>query len=150
MDLVTVAQALHWFDVGRFFEEAQRVLVPGGVLAVWSYARCLVNTDCDAIIDELYTDIVGPYWLPERQIVDDGYSSIELPMPAISAPRFAMKTDWRDDEMLGYLRTWSASQRYIADKGSDPVALVEDALRAAWGAGTREVSWPLNVKIGRV
>lgn len=149
IDLITVAQALHWFDIPGFFDEAQRVLAPGGVLAVWSYDRCRVNPDCDEVINELCANIVGPYWPPERKLVDDGYRSIGLPMPAISSPDFAMKAHWRVDEMLGYLLTWSASQRYLAEYGSDPVALIEDRLRGIWGGGSREVSWPLNLKIGR-
>ncbi|MFQ5982024.1 MAG: class I SAM-dependent methyltransferase [Woeseiaceae bacterium] len=149
-DLITVAQALHWFDITDFFDEAHRVLVPGGVLAVWSYERCFVSVACDALIKELYADIIGPYWPPQRRLVEDGYRGIELPMPSIAPPEFTMKIDWTAQEMLGYLRTWSASQRYLADRGSDPVSLIEDRLNAAWGEGTREVSWPLNVKIGRV
>jgi SAM-dependent methyltransferase len=150
VDLITVAQAAHWFDIPGFLDEAQRVLVPGGVLAIWSYAKCLVNKECDAVIEELYADIVHSYWPPERKLVEEGYQSVELPMPTISSPEFAMKIDWPVDTMLGYLRTWSASQRYLKDRGTDPVALIEDHLRAAWGAGSREVAWPLNIKIGRV
>ncbi len=148
-DLITVAQALHWFDIASFFDEAQRVLAPGGVLAVWSYENCHVDPDCDVLINELFTDIVGLFWPPERKLVETGYRSIELPMSSIAPPEFAMKIDWAVEEMLGYLRTWSASRRYLMDNGSDPVSLVEDRLQDVWGTGTREVSWPLNLKIGR-
>ncbi len=150
IDLITVAQALHWFDIPGFFAEAHRVLTPGGVLAAWSYERCLVGPDCDQLINELYSDIVGPYWPPERKLVDDGYRSIELPMPSISSPEFAMKAHWGVEEMLGYLRTWSASQRYLKDRGSDPLVPIEDRLRTIWGKGRREVVWLLNIRIGRV
>ncbi len=150
IDLITVAQALHWFDIPGFFDEAQRVLTPGGVLAAWSYERCLVGPDCDQLINELYPDIVGPYWPPERKLVDDGYRSIELPMPSISSPEFAMKAHWGVEEMLGYLRTWSASQRYLKDRGSDPLVTIEDRLRTIWGQEKREVVWRLNIRIGRV
>ncbi len=149
IDLITVAQALHWFDIPVFFDEAQRVLTPAGVLAVWSYERCLIDADIDEVVNEFLDDIVGPYWPPERGLVKDGYRAIELPMPLISAPDFAMKAHWSADEMLGYLLTWSASQRYMKDHGSDPVALIESRLRAFWGNGSRDVSWPLNIKIGR-
>src|SRR5215470_15770711 len=39
VDLVTVAQALHWLALDRFFAEVRRVVVEGGVLAVWCYTR---------------------------------------------------------------------------------------------------------------
>ena len=149
VDLITVAQAMHWFNIPAFLDEAHRVLAGGGALASWSYERCLVDTDCDAIINELYADIVGEYWPPERALVEDGYRSIELPMPSISAPEFEMKVRWSIDEMLGYLRTWSASQRYLKEQGSDPVMLIEDRLSVVWGGESREVCWPLNLKIGR-
>jgi ubiquinone/menaquinone biosynthesis C-methylase UbiE len=149
IDLITVAQAMHWFDIHGFLDETQRVLAPGGVLAIWSYEKCLVDPECDRLINELYVDIVGDYWPPERKLVADGYRSIELPMPMITAPEFAMKIHWSAEEMLGYLRTWSASQRYLKEHGVDPVSLIEDRLCAVWGEGSREVSWPLNLKIGR-
>ena len=149
IDLITVAQALHWFDIASFFDEAQRVLAPGGVLAVWSYERCFVDPDCDLLLKELYADILRSYWPPERKLVEEGYQGIELPMSSIAPPEFAMQIDWMAAEMLGYLRTWSASRRYLMDKGSDPLSLIEGRLLDAWGAGSRQVSWPLNLKIGR-
>ena len=149
IDLITVAQALHWFDIASFFDEAQRVLAPGGVLAVWSYERCFVDPDCDLLLKELYADILRSYWPPERKLVEEGYQGIELPMSSIAPPEFAMQIDWMAAEMLGYLRTWSASRRYLMDKGSDPLSLIEGRLLEAWGAGSRQVSWPLNLKIGR-
>lgn len=148
VDLITVSQALHWFDLDRFFDEALRVLVPGGVLAAWSYGLCTVDAACDAIILGLYTHI-DEYWPPERQLVDEGYRRIVLPMAAIPAPGFEMTARWRVDAMLGYLRTWSASQRYLRDLGSDPVRSIEDALWQAWGDQAREVRWPLALKLGR-
>lgn len=149
IDLITVARALHWFDIASFFDEAQRVLAPGGVLAVWSYERCFVDPDCDLLLKELYADILRSYWPPERKLVEEGYQGIELPMSSIAPPEFAMQIDWMAAEMLGYLRTWSASRRYLMDKGSDPVSLIEGRRLVAWGAGSRQVSWPLNLKIGR-
>lgn len=148
IDLITVAQALHWFDLDRFFAEALRVLVPGGVLAAWSYGLCRVEPDVDAAVLALYQDL-DPYWPPERRIVDEGYGGIELPMPAIASPGFEMTVRWSAEAMLGYLRTWSASQRYLRDRGADPVAAIAARVRGAWGGGEREVAWPLAIKLGR-
>lgn len=149
VDLVTVGQALHWFDLPRFFAEVRRVLVDGGVLAVWSYALCEVDAECDALVLELYDDITGDYWPPERRLVEDGYADIVIPGEALQTPSFEMRLDWQAHDMLGYLRTWSAVQRYEAAEGSDPVARIEDRLLAAWGTAPRPVVWPLKVLVSR-
>lgn len=148
VDLITVSQALHWFDIDRFFDEAVRVLVPGGVLAAWSYELCAVDPACDAIILGLYREI-DDYWPPERRMVEERYQNVSLPMPAVAAPEFEMTATWTVDAMLGYLRTWSACQRCFRDRGADPASSIEDALRASWGSDAREVRWPLALKIGR-
>lgn len=149
VDLVTVSQALHWFDIDRFFEEAQHVLVAGGVLAAWSYELCNVAPACDDVIRNLYESI-DAYWPPERRLVENRYADIDLPMPAIAAPEFAMVSRWTVDAMLGYLRTWSATRRCLAATGVDPVDTIEASLRAAWGPEAREIRWPLALLVGRV
>lgn len=149
-DLVTVAQALHWFDTERFFAEASRVLVPGGVVAAWCYELCTVSPRCDAVVRRLYGDIVGPFWPQERRLIEQGYAGIEFPGTALSPPAFEMKMPWTVDDMLGYLRTWSSCQRYEREHGEDPVDLVEDELRRAWGAAPRTVRWPLTVRVSRL
>ena len=148
IDLITVSQALHWFDIDRFFEEAMRVLVSGGVLSAWSYELCIVESAVDAQILALYQEI-DEYWPPERRIVEARYRGIELPMPAVAAPEFEMTACWTADAMLGYLRTWSACQRYLRERGIDPVAAIEEPLRGHWGPEPREVRWPIALKIGR-
>ena len=149
IDLVTVGQAFHWFDQDAFVAEAQRVLRPTGVLALWCYEICEVTPSCDAVIDKLYTDIVGEFWPPERVLIEQGYDGVELPGDAIAAPAFDMSLDWTAGDMLGYLRTWSATKRYEVAHGSDPVEQIEAALHEAWGPDARCVSWPLKLKISR-
>jgi len=150
MDLITVGQALHWFDQDAFLAEASRVLKPGGVLAVWCYELCAVNPDCDAIVAELYEGIVGNYWPPERVMIEQGYDHIVLPGEKISVPTFEMSLDWRADDMLGYLGTWSACKRYAAENGSDPVVQIAARLQAVWGPESRKVVWPLKIKVNRI
>jgi hypothetical protein len=142
-------QAFHWFYEAMFLSEAQRVLKPSGVLAIWCYELCLVAKKCDAIIDTLYRDIVGEFWPPERVTIEQGYASVQLPGEAIAAPTFEMSLSWRVEDMLGYLRTWSACKRYESEKGSDPVALIAVPLAEAWGKEERRVSWPLQIKVCR-
>jgi SAM-dependent methyltransferase len=145
IDLVTVGQALHWFDTERFFVEARRVLVPGGTLAVWCYELCHIDENCDSVVEELYTDIVGEFWPPERSLIEARYAPIEMPGARIETPTFSMTVDWSVGDMLGYLRTWSACKRYETSHARDPVSLVEEALCKVWGDGNRVVTWPLTL-----
>lgn len=146
IDLITVAQALHWFDVERFFAEVCRVLRPGGVLAIWSYERTSLPAECADIIERVYQE-TDEYWPPERKFVENHYRDFTLPLPEMPARPFEMQLDWTVEQMLAYIRTWSGSQRYMKATGRDPVALYEDELVAAWGKGTRDVRWPLTLKI---
>jgi SAM-dependent methyltransferase len=156
-DLATVAQALHWFDFPRYFAEAARVLKPRGVLAAWSYSDCRVAPDIDALKDRVYVDLTGAHWPPERAYVDAGYRTIAFPFGArapfveVEAPAFEMRVDWDAHQFLAYLRSWSATQRYIKANGSDPVATIEDDLLDAWGdpSATRAVRWDFHVRCGR-
>lgn len=146
VDLVTVAQAFHWFDQSRFIAEVKRVLKPDGVLAIWCYGLCEVTDECDLEINVLYRDIVGDYWPPERAMIEDGYASVALPGTSIEVPVLQMMLDWRVEDMLGYLRTWSACKRFEAEHLRDPVGDIEPALAAAWGPAARRVTWPLQIK----
>jgi SAM-dependent methyltransferase len=148
VDLITVAQALHWFDIDQFFAEACRVLKPGGVLAVWSYERCPVDPECDEIIEKIFAE-VDSYWPPEREIVEGHYSDITLPIPEVSVDAFEMHLEWTVNEMLSYMRTWSATQRYMQANNVDPIALYEQELGEKWGDRQRDVRWPLTLKVGR-
>jgi SAM-dependent methyltransferase len=150
VDLVTVGQALHWFDTSRFFAETRRVLVPGGVLAAWCYELCVVNDSCDAIVTELYTDIVGKFWPPERRLIEARYAPVEMPGTRIDTPKLSMSVDWSVGDMLGYLRTWSACKRYRKECGADPVSLIEAALRDAWGGIVLKVAWPVTLLARRL
>lgn len=151
VDLVTVAQALHWFDVAAFNAEAARVLKPSGVLAVWTYALMTTTPAVDAIVDRFYREIVGPFWTPERRHVETGYRDLPFPFPELDPPRFDMTERWPLDRLRGYLRTWSAAQRYQAAASIDPLTLIDDDLRRAWGAPETErtLRWPLTLRVGR-
>lgn len=147
VDLVTVAQALHWFDFGRFFAEVERVLAPGGLFAAWCYGLARVTPECDRIVDDLYSGLAD-YWFPERIHVDHGYSDIGMPFARLDTPAFDMRLDWTADQMIAYLKTWSAAKNYQRSHGNDPVDQIVPAFRKAWGGGTRPVVWPLAVRAG--
>lgn len=152
VDAITVAQALHWFDLPRFVEEVERVAKPGAVFAAWTYAGCNVMPQVDAVIAHLYDGVLGKYWPPERKLVDEGYASLALPFEALEAPAFEMRTEWDAEQLLAYLSSWSAAQRYRAATGNDAVAEIADALRDAWGdpRQPRPVRWNLAMRAGRV
>lgn len=148
-DLLVAAQAAHWFDWPRFVSEAVRVLRPGGVLAFWSYGNCHVTPAIDRLVEDFSRDVVGPYWPRERRHVDEGYRDLVVPLPPLDPPAFEMKADWEAAAMLGYLDTWSAVRRCRARSGRDPLALLAAPLAQAWGAGPREVRWPLTMRAHR-
>ena len=149
VDLVTVAQALHWFDIDAFFAEADRVLKPGGVLAFWCYQHCAV--DDKSVMETVghFLDEVEPYWPAERSIVEEQYPTIETPFADLPVGRFAMVENWTARELLAYIRTWSAVQRYLAAYGRDPIDIHEAAFLSAWGDGRREVRWPIVLRACR-
>src|SRR5258705_2071015 len=149
--LVTVAQALHWFDRPRFWREVRRVLVDGGAVAVWSYHGFHVTAEVEAVIHRYYKEIVGPYWPPGRAIVERGYDALEFPFAEETPPPFLLEKRWDFAALLGYLGTWSASQRFQEARGSDPVLLVREDLAEAWGPPERirPFRWDLDLRVGR-
>jgi SAM-dependent methyltransferase len=149
--LVTVAQALHWFDHAVFFREADRVLRPSGVLAVWSYALAVIDPEIDALLSHFHGSTVGPYWPAERSLVDSGYAGIQLPYPELSHPLFEMEAEWSLPQLGGYLSTWSAVNRYRVERGEDPMPAITRALADAWGNpdATRRIRWPLSLRVAR-
>ncbi len=151
VDCVCVAQALHWFDFGRFFAEAKRVLKPDGVLFAWTYEKSSVNHDVDAVFEKLYRGTLDDYWPPERKHVESAYRDIVFPFTEIDSPHFELRCDWTLSQYLAYLRSWSASQRYLKATGIDAVSVIEDDMRQAWGKPDeiRSVIWPLTVRAGR-
>lgn len=148
-DVVTVAQALHWFDIPAFFAEVKRVLKPSGLVAVWAYTFLHVAPEVDRIVDRFYRDTTGPYWPPERDIVERGYRDVSFPFEEIDVPQFEVEAEWTCDQLLGYLRTWSATKRFIAARGFDPVDRVGEDLQRVWSDGARVVRWPIHMRVGR-
>jgi SAM-dependent methyltransferase len=155
-DLLTAAQAFHWFRREPFFAEAERVLRPGGVLAVWCYGLARIDPAVDAIVHHLYADLLGAYWEPERRLVEDGYRGIAFPFTPLAPPPFEVQLDWTLPDLLGYLRTWSALHAFVRQQGTDPLAPLEPAFAAAWGDDasspqrkTKAARWTLSLHATR-
>ena len=150
VDLVTVAQALHWLDLKAFYGEAARVLRPGGVLAVWTYASPqLDDATLQQQLTRFYRDIVGRYWPSDRRHVEEGYRTLPFPFAERDPPPFDMEESWTLRQLLGYVGTWSATQRYREQVKRDPVPDLERSLATEWGTSVRRVRWPLTVRLGR-
>lgn len=152
VDLVTVAQALHWFDRSRFWTETRRVLRPQGVVAVWTYVLFEIAPPIDAIIRDFYSGIVGPFWPPERRITEERYQTIEFPFTEIVAPSFVIEQTVTLDDAAGYVRTWSATRAFLKHHRRDPVDDLVKQLARAWGAPqeSRLARWPVSMRVGRV
>jgi SAM-dependent methyltransferase len=151
VDLVTAAQALHWFDPPAFFAEAHRVLASGGAIAVWGYGDPILdNQPLHRTLHQFTRGTLEPYWLPERQLLLDGYKTIPFPFDEVPLPAMEMERRWTLAELAGYLRTWSSTARYVAAHGFDPVIEVENSLSRDWGAAdtARAVRWPLHLRAG--
>jgi ubiquinone/menaquinone biosynthesis C-methylase UbiE len=151
VDLVTVAAAVHWFDFDKFYKEVNRVLKPKGVIAVWTYNDALINDKVNIAMEKLHRDILGSYWPKESRVVMNRYKDLPFPFERTTTPKFSYESKMDLNMLEGYLLTWSASQRYINDKGKNPVDEIRDELTAAWGNANevKKVVWELTLIVGR-
>ena len=152
VDLITVAQAFHWFDFETFYKEVKRVAKKSANIAIFGYGLNTIDAKLDPVIADFYSKEIGKFWPPERKYLDEGYRTIPFPFREIPAPPFKMATRWNLSEFLGYLMTWSAVQRAIKDTGKNPLEANFDRFRTAWGPAEKKktITWPLFVRIGQV
>ncbi|WP_283743309.1 class I SAM-dependent methyltransferase [Sideroxydans sp. CL21] len=151
VDIVTVAQALHWFDLPGFYGETQRVLKPLGIIAAWGYNRLRVDhPGLQQVLDRFYDETIGAYWPPERKHVENGYRDLSFPFSRIAAPAFSLHKEWTHEHLLGYLRSWSAVGRFQTANGFDPVSVLAEEIGRHWQEGqTYQIEWPLFMHAGR-
>lgn len=149
-DLITVAQALHWFDLPKFYAEVGRVLKPGGVLAVWGYELCYLEDERrnQAFLD-WYRGPLDPHWAPERKHLENRYEDLPFPYEMIDVPDFSPVYRWTAEQFRGYLESWSAVDSYRHENCSDPFDLIDEALWEDWPAQGLQVTFPLFFKVGR-
>lgn len=146
-DLIITAQAIHWFDFDKFYAEVKRCLKPDGLFAVLGYGLFSSNPETNKIIDHFYKNIIGPFWDPERKYLEEKYTSIPFPFSEIETPEFVQKYEWNIEQLLGYLRTWSAVKHFEETEHSDPVSIIEKELRRAFGK-KNEVIFPILFRLG--
>ncbi len=148
-DLITVAQALHWFNQPAFYSEVKRTAKPGAWLAAWGYSNCFVNEEIDVHFKKFYHDTVGPYWDEARQQVEDEYKNIHFPFEEVLAPKFYIKLSWTAEAFAGYLTSWSATQKFIKANRYNPVPVVMEHIVPLWPEPLT-VTFPLFLRLGQI
>ncbi|WP_430405056.1 class I SAM-dependent methyltransferase [Fluviicola sp.] len=146
-DCITVGQAIHWFDFERFYQEAQRVLKPTGLLVVLGYGNIQVgNEEIQKVIWKLYSETLDGYWDPERHFIDENYQTIPFPFEEISHPEFQIKNTWNREQLLGYLNTWSGVKHYKDKHQINPIDLILPVIPPFDAVN---VTFPVLMRIGK-
>jgi SAM-dependent methyltransferase len=150
VDLIVAAQAAHWFDWPKFVSEAERIAKPGALVALVSYGIVVVDGAAGDVVAHFYRNVVGKYWPPGREHVENGYRDLRMPWPAVDAPALEMTAAWTREELLGYVSTWSATVKLVETEGTAPVDALHAQLAAAWpGDERRTIRWPLTMRFAR-
>ncbi len=152
VDLITVAQAFHWFNKNEFWLEVKRLLKPKGIIAIWGYGLFEIPEASDALnsaVQQLY-DAVKPFWPLERQFINTEYKTLSFPFNEISTPNFSMTHYWTVKELIGYLTTWSATQKYIKMNGQDRLFSLMEGIAKSWPVTATKmmIYWPLFFRVG--
>ena len=154
VDLITVAQGLHWFDFELFYSEVRRIAKQGAIIAAWSYTMHKIIPEIDKISERLNFggDILGDYWAKEIRYVKEDYKTIPFPFEEIITPKFSISTKWNLIQLLNYLETWSAVQKYRLEKKIDPLDLIRNELEQYWKdeLDEKQVSWEINLKVAKI
>ncbi|MBK7652104.1 MAG: class I SAM-dependent methyltransferase [Flammeovirgaceae bacterium] len=164
IDLITVSQAIHWFDLDKFYLEVKRVAKPDALFAVWGYGLLRIDPAIDLLITDFYKNVVGPYWNKQRKLIDEAYQTIPFPFNEIKAPEFGplvlteelempcseISLTWTIDQLEGYLTTWSAVQKYIQTNRVNPVKALINQIAPLWKGQSLPVNFPLFLRLGRV
>ena len=149
-DLITVAQAIHWFDIQKFYDEVGRVAKVNAVLAVWGYSLLNVSPEIDKLLTHFYAQVVGPYWDTERKLIDEQYKNIPFPFKEIRTPEFKFSFEWTLEEFRGYISTWSSVQKYIQANQVNPVEDFIAEVQPLWKGERQTITFPLFMRLGRV
>ncbi|MEO1655937.1 MAG: class I SAM-dependent methyltransferase [Bacteroidota bacterium] len=148
-DLITVAQALHWFAEDAFYDEVRRVARPGAQLITWGYGLMHIQPQVDALVSYVYKDILGDkFWDPERKLVEAKYETIYFPFENLASPTFQITYEWNLEQVLGYINTWSAFQKYLVQSSENPLEALRSEFEKVWGPQleSKRVTWDIFMK----
>lgn len=147
-DLITVAQAIHWFDFEKFYAEVKRTLKLNGLFAVIGYGLIqLDDTDLNQRIDLLYHQTLKGFWDAERRYIDEHYQTIPFPFEEIAMPQFQIELGWTGPQLWDYLNTWSAVKHYQDRLHVSPLASLQDILQIHQPLAVR---FPILLRVGRL
>lgn len=150
-DLITVAQAIHWFDFDKFYTEVKRTAKDKALLCVVGYGRLIIKGQIDEMIKDFYSNTIGPYWDEERKYIDENYKTIPFPFDEIPTPEFVNSKHWTLEHLIGYLNTWSAVKHFIKQNNYNPVEKLRKDLEQIWGKNLiTEVHFPILLRIGKI
>lgn len=152
VDLAAAAQAAHWFDLEEYYAEVQRVARTGSAVALIMYATLECDPQIDPVIGRYYSEVLGPYWPPERRDVEECYRTLPFPFRETAAPELEIRLDWRLADLLGYIESWSAVRALEKVTGGAATERFRSEIELAWGdpETPREVRWPLSLRVGHV
>jgi ubiquinone/menaquinone biosynthesis C-methylase UbiE len=151
IDLITVGQAMHWFEVDKFYEEVYRVAKKGAIIATWGYSLLQISPPIDKLIYLFYKEKIGSFWDAERKHVDEAYQNLPFPFEKIEIPNFQMQFSWNLYELEGYLHTWSSVGKFVRKEGYNPVHELVSSLKPFWeGNEEKMIVFPIFAKLGRI
>jgi hypothetical protein len=151
-DLITIAQAIHWFDFEQFYQEVYRTAKPSCTIAAWGYGLLHINSTLDPIIEAFYSEQIGRYWDSERKYIDEAYETIPFPFAEIKPPAFSIEVSWTLAELAGYFNTWSSVQKYIARHQINPVHDLITRLQPHWQSPEEKkaIRFPVFMRVGSI
>jgi SAM-dependent methyltransferase len=152
VNLITVATAIHWFSLSKFYDEVKRVLVPGGTLAIWNYAEANVDEQTDKIINRFLYEIIGSYAAPDFWKGINSETEINFPFDRIKTPEFKIERLWDLRDYINFIMTWSPTQQYIKKNNSNPIEKIFDELKKVWGDKNekKKITWKLTLKAAKI
>ena len=151
-DLVTVAQAYHWIKWKEFRNEVRRVCKNNAVIAVWLYYdHTTGDKRIDKVVRDFYENVTRPYWDYERKYVEELYATVAFDYELLPFKNFEINLHWQREDLLGYISSWSAIQKYIKVNGHSPIPIIEKEINKLWPQGEKkQVIFPVYLKLGRV
>ncbi len=142
VDIVTVAQALHWIDIKNFsrqlFSSSSPLLNPEtGIVAAWLYStnRIINSKECDVILDEFDKMLLHQGFWPEgRWSIENLYEKqiVEFERNGFHLLAKEVVSDERElslESFVNYLQTWSGVQKFEKEKKLERGVAVEEAIR---------------------